>query len=161
MKLHLFHYECKNCGITFKAPQIPGTPYGEFLMRNQSGDLVYLNACQDSVFDETQKLFKEIKLKFKEIYHTNESDVFQNIFSVTCDISSDNTFFNIMQKPLCPTCGKFEVELSWGPTNPPEYIEKNIAPVTHAHWNKLTEKEKKILISDAIDSYLRTHAEDI
>jgi hypothetical protein len=148
MKLHLFRYECKNCENTFKSPQLIGDAYGEFLMRSRNGDIVYLNTFEDKVFDEVEIIFKKIVSSAQ----SNNTRLFQSIFSVSCDSSPEDSAYNIRQKPICPSCGESNIG-HWGPTNPPEYLEEDIKAVAHERWNKLTSEEKKSLVDEAINSY--------
>lgn len=153
MKLQLFQYECKNCGHNFKSPQLIGNPYGEFLMRNEKGDILYLNSFSDPIFDEVEGLFKESKIKIRLIKQEDRINLFQKLFSISCDPDIDGSLYGIGQKPKCPYCGQVKIG-HWGPTNPSEYVDIDIKPVTHNAWNQLSKKEKKERIDTAIDQYL-------
>lgn len=123
-------------------------------MRNKKNKILYLNAFDDSVFSEVGVIFTKIMEDFKKINKFNESDVFQTIFSVSCDqgTGSDENSYCIMRKPTCPYCGKENVGC-WGSTEPPEYIEQDIKLVTHEHWNTLTEQEKYDAVYQATTDY--------
>jgi chloramphenicol O-acetyltransferase len=88
MKLILFYYVCRNCDCNFKSPQLPEYTYGEFLMRTKNGDLIYLDSLKDSTFDEMGKIFDEIKSRYN-VTSLDESDIFQDIYSVACDKNQD------------------------------------------------------------------------
>lgn len=155
MKLLLFYYECKKCNSTFKSPGLIGDAYGEFLMRSKSGKIVYLNSFKDPIFEEFESLFKEVKSKNIEINKANEVNIFQNVFSIACDIACDGTLYSIRNKPVCVNCGDANIG-SWGPTDPAEYIDKDIKSVTHEHWVKLKIEEKKILLRKRLMIILRS-----
>lgn len=149
MKLLLFNYRCAECNTVMKAPGLPDMAYGEFIMFNSSGESVYLNAFQDPIFDEFEVLFKEKSKNFDVINKKNAIHVFQTIFSITCDPSSDGSRYSITTFPSCKNCGSKNIA-SWGPTNPPEYMD-DIKRPTHDEWNKLSNTEKKIKVKEAIE----------
>lgn len=62
MNLQLYIYNCQNWGNAFKSPELAGDPYGEFLMRSASGEIVYLSAFNDSVFQEVKDFFEKSNL---------------------------------------------------------------------------------------------------
>ena len=43
---------------------------------------------------------------------------------------------------------------SWGPVKPVEYIDEDIKSVSHKHWATLTYDEKKLLVENAVTTYL-------
>lgn len=150
MELVNYFYECKNCGTGFKSPELGGNRYGDFLMRNEAGKIVYLNSFDTPVFDEFSKIFHQnIQIINRDISDIEKADIFQEIFSVACDLASDNTPYKIARDPACPSCGKINID-HWREINPPEFIEIDIKPVTHNTWNKLSQAEKESLVDQAI-----------
>lgn len=145
MEFELFYYVCKYCETRFNSPTTKNK-YGEFLMRSNSGELAYLNASEDSVFKEFSSLFDANKKNTKHNCTTirEEIQLIHDTFGFACDPAQDKTYFQISNKAPCPTCGRKEFQ-SWGPTKPPEFIELNIKPVTHANWNNLSQKCKSDL----------------
>ena len=126
--------------------------YGEFIMFNSSGDSVYLNSFQDLIFDEFEILFKEKSKNFDAINEKNAIHIFQTIFSITCDPSTDGSRYSITAFPTCKSCGSKNMA-SWGPTNPPEFTDDIKSP-THEEWNKLSDFEKKVKVEEAIKQVL-------
>ena len=93
MKIILYNYNCGSCGFTFKVPELTEL-YGEFIMRSsKTNDLVYLNAFTDKIFDEIADLFKDNEI-IKSTNRLNDSDLFQSIFSVSCDLASEGPISN-------------------------------------------------------------------
>src|SRR3990167_5444158 len=132
MKALLFNYLCAECNTVTKAPGLPDMAYGEFIMFNSSGDSVYLNSFQDPIFDEFEIVFKEKIKNFDAINEKNATNIFQTIFSITCDPSPDGSKYSITAFPTCKGCGSKKMA-SWGPTNPPEFTDKARLP-THEDW---------------------------
>ncbi len=151
MKLHLYEYECQNCEKTFKSPQLIENAYGEFLMRSERGEVVYLNTFEDKVFDELKQVF--IRNNMSELM--KNIPLFQTVFTITCDFSSEGGVYRIGQKPVCPACRESNIG-HWGPTNPPEVIEKEISHVTHEAWNKLSDSEKTTIILGKVNHILKS-----
>lgn len=152
-QLILYHYRCGCCDFTFKVPELPEV-YGEFIMRsNKANDSVYLNSFNDKVFDEVEYLFKTNEM-VKNTDRLNDPDFFQSIFSISCDLASDGSQYQIGLMPVCPNCDSRDMA-SWGPTNPPEFLAEDIKSVKHEYWNKLTDEEKRDLLNEAIKTYLK------
>ena len=152
MKTLLFNYRCAKCNTITKAPGLPDMAYGEFIMFNSSGDSVYLNAFHDFIFNEFENLFNEQSKNFQAINEKKLINIFQKIFSITCDSSPDGSSYIITNSPACEECGSKKMA-SWGPTNPIEYTN-DLASPTHEEWNKLSEAEKRIRIKEAIEKEL-------
>ena len=88
----------------------------------------------------------------KKTDRLKDAKFFQSIFSVCCDLANDGSSYHIGLLPICPSCGSRDMA-SWGSTNPPEFSEQDIKPVTHERWNKLTIEEKKALVDEAVNNY--------
>lgn len=153
MKLHLFRYECKNCGNIFKFPELFGNPYGEFLLKSKSGKMAYLNAIDSNVFKEFSGLLKSNE-KIIGMQDTKRAKILHHIFDIACDNAPDGSVYGIMQKPACTNCGKSSIG-HWGPTNPPEIVELDVPNVTYEQWNKLSNAEKKIRIDETVERVLQ------
>lgn len=152
MKLQLFYYTCGTCGNTYKSPEIAGV-YGEFLMRNPRGDIVYLNANKDTVFDEFSAILKNHPTIIN-LQEMKRADIFQNIFGSGCDPSEDGTLYQITQEPLCPICGEANFK-SFGPTS--ESIDLDVKSVTHNRWEKLSQEEKEAVVDQALMDHFEKH----
>lgn len=149
----LFRYHCGSCDFTFKVPEL-SEAYGEFIMRsNKTDDSVYLNSFDDMVFDEVANLFKTNEV-VKNTHKLDDADFFQSIFSISCDLASDGSQYQIGLMPVCPNCGSRNM-ISWGPTNPPEFLAEEMKTVKHECWNKLTDEEKRNLLNEAVKTYLK------
>ena len=152
MKQMLYNFRCDSCGSRFKAPEITEV-YGGFIMRsNHINDSVYLNSLDDKVFDEMETLFKSNEI-VKNNGRLNDTDLFQSLFSISCDLASDGSQYQIGLFPICPNCGSRNMA-SWGRTHPLELTEEDMEPVKHENWNKLTDMEKRNLFNEAIKTYL-------
>ena len=142
MILHLLNYHCANCHCVFKVPELAGQAYGEFLLRSIDGaDEAYLNALNDLTYDEVHQLLKSnVKVAHKSANAL--ADILRKIYgAVACDPDGAGGAYQLAGSPKCPSCGSQEIA-SWEATEPPEYIEKEVSPVTHNNWNQLSNEEK-------------------
>ncbi len=153
MKLHYFIYECANCENRFKSPHLTGGGYGDFLMRSEKGDIAYLYAINNDPFQEFSNILEQHS-SIQGMKDAQQAKILHKIFGYACDISLDETRYQITQKPICPACGKCEIK-HWGPTNPPEFVEMNVKSVTHEAWNKLQWKEKQDVVNEALNNYFK------
>jgi len=154
MKLILFEYKCETCQTSFKAPDIPAYSYGEFLLRSyKEQDLRYLNAIESVEYSEVDEELK-INDETCKLDDLKRSDVLQGIFgAVVCDPSITGESFHIGLRPFCQRCGSDKIS-SWQITDPVEFLEMEVKPVTCSNWNKLKLAEKKSKISDAAKIFL-------
>jgi hypothetical protein len=149
MKLQLVKYRCANCGGEFKDPVIGFYSYGEFLLRSSGGDTVYLDAIGDQAYQEVDGL---MKASAKVLGKTSNELVciLRRIYgAVACDPDRMGDFFEIGKFPQCPFCNRQEMEY-WEATEPPEFVEKNIPPVTHVGWNILSHVEKQARVEQVL-----------
>jgi len=154
MKLVLFEYRCKSCGEIFKAPQVSSHAYGEFLLRKKnSSSLRYLDAINSSVYSDVAR---DIKLtpETSGLTEVQQADVLQAIFGVVaCDPDADGQPFHMGLMPRCPHC-KDRDALSWNITDPIEFVETEVPPVTFFVWHGLTPRERKTKILDSVRNFL-------
>jgi hypothetical protein len=153
MNLQLYVYTCRNCKCIFKSPELPGESYGEFLMRNPAGDIVFVSSFRDILFQELENQFNN-NSHVKDIGPLIKTKIFHKIFGLTCDPASDNNKYQIGLLPFCPKC-HLNNNLSWHQTNPPELVDIELSEVTHVNWNKLTDGQKAIILNNAIELYTK------
>jgi hypothetical protein len=158
MKLLLYRYNCRDCQKHFKVPELPINPYGEFLFRSKTtGQVTYLNAIESKEFSEVSKLVDQNK-KVKKIDEMERADILHEIYGYVSDLAPDGSIYESEGLPLCPYCHSNK-NLSWIPTDPPEYVYEEIKVLPHHQWNQLTKDEKKELIDNAIKLLLeREHS---
>lgn len=150
MKVQLFKYHCAKCDCIFKVPKLAAQTYGEFLLRSVDGSSeVYLNALHDSTYDEVHQL---IKANDKMVGKSANAlaDILRKIYgAVACDPDREGGVYQLAGVPKCPACGSQEIA-SWEATEPPEYVEKEVEPVAHQDWNKLSSEEKAHRVDAAL-----------
>jgi hypothetical protein len=142
MRLVLYYYVCKACGTKFKSPHI--NQYGQFLMRSDHGELAYLNAIEDSIFNKIGELLEQ-----EPDYMGNEIDrvkILHDNFGLTCDPAKDGSSFQITNKPKCPKCHNVSYS-SHGETNPPEIVDIDVKQVTHHNWQKITSERQQLILN--------------
>ncbi len=152
MKLHLFYYDCKSCGYSSKSPELFGNPYGEFLLKTNTGKIAYLNAIDSNVFKEVSDLLKN-NIKTSRLSDSKRAKILHRIFYIACDPASDGSVFNIFQKPDCEQCGQNNIG-HWGATEPPELINLNVENIKHQKWTACNKIDKELLLDEALDRIL-------
>ena len=146
MILEMLSYTCSRCGHTFDAPALSQNAYGEFLLWSRSGEIRYLNALEDVAFQAVRNLLVRSG-KLGEVQTLEGAKVLQQLYGdLACDRDDMGVAFEIDSLPPCPQCGSQQMS-SWTPKNPPEVVDKNIEPLSHSHWNSLTDSEKINLVS--------------
>ncbi|MBZ9610920.1 hypothetical protein [Rheinheimera maricola] len=153
MKLQLFKFKCGQCGCQFKAPQIGSDSYGEFILRSVgNADEAYLDAMEDNTYQEVNSLLKS-NLKMISKKPNELASILRKAYGViACDLDKAGKPFFIGCFPKCPSCNMQEVEY-WEATEPPEFIEKTICPVTHVAWSSLSDLEKQEKVDSVISSF--------
>lgn len=146
MKTLKFNYCCAKCGMMFFAPGVSDFSYGEFVMNTDSGKSALLHAVSDSVYQEVCDIVSSLP-EISQKSDTEKSEIIQSVFSVACDVSTDNEKYKIGLKPKCPSCGSHDMA-SWEIATPQGYIE--LEHVSHTYWNSLTSDDKKKLIGSFI-----------
>ncbi len=152
MKLQMYNYQCNKCKNKFKAPELIGDPYGEFLLRSPAGEMRYLPAMNSEVYLNAGDMVDEY-LKDTRLSSVGKAKVLHQIFSLACDLAADSSEFKIGGDPICPACQGNNM-YSWEPTHPAEIIEVEVPLVTHNHWSKLTDLDKQQKIQEAVDRVL-------
>ena len=152
MKLQNYIYQCDACKNKFRAPELLGNPYGEFLLRSLCGEMRYLNAINSVVFSDAGKIVDQL-LEKTQITDLGKAKVLHEIFGLACDLASDNTEFKICGNPICPQCHSNDM-YSWIDVSHQEIVDIDVPDVTHEHWNKLSYSEKQFQINEAVEKFL-------
>lgn len=149
MKLQLFEYCCES-GHLFRAPELPGGSYGEFLLRDQHGmSTAYLNAFDDATYQEVDSLL-ESHPALAGVSATKRADILRSIYgSVACDRTVDGGVLRIGQHPRCPVCSTV-IMRSWDAVRPAEYVDIDVPKVTHSRWSSLDRGQKLDSVAEAL-----------
>lgn len=150
MSAILYDYKCEACGNEFQASGVPELSYGEFILRSESGEEVYLEALCDETFKEVLTLVRRHPL-MKKFDQKKSGEVTQNIFGLACDVAPNGEYYQINMMPQCPSCCSRKIS-KWSECFP--RIESNILPVTHADWQMKTPSEKNEIVDRAIRKML-------
>ncbi|MCA9046418.1 MAG: hypothetical protein KDA69_18980 [Planctomycetaceae bacterium] len=145
----MFRYHCGSCGHWYASPVIGGSPYGEFLLRSESGETRYLNATLDHTFREVRE-FIENDPRATTLNQFKLSDLLHDVYGIACDKDSLGNEFRIGLKARCTHCDQRNIT-EWESVEPPEFVELEIPAVTHESWMKLDESEKQSRVSAAIN----------
>jgi hypothetical protein len=150
MKMQMVKFNCLKCGCQFKAPELGFDSYGEFLLRSAgSASEAYLDAMQDSTYQEVNGLLKS-HARLRELKPNALAAVLRKSYGlIACDLDQTGNAFQIGMFPKCPSCGSQEMA-SWEATDPPEFVEKEISPVTHVAWSSLSDAEKAAKVDLAL-----------
>jgi len=157
MKLTLFEYECKTCGVFFNVPQISQPyAYGEFLLRKKNSSSVrYLNALASRAYSDVAHEL-QIHLDTRGLDELTRSDILQAIFGiVACDLGMDGEPFCMRLSPYCAACHSSSSTF-WRITDPIEFVEIDVPPVTFSVWNGLSDQDRKIKMMQNLHRYLQT-----
>ena len=150
MKLIFCKYDCSHCKNHFKAPELSGAVYGEFLLRSTaSGEIRYLNAFNDSSYDEVSSLMLT-NSEVAALSAVKRANLLQRIYGqVACDRDANGHAYQLGLHPTCPTCST-QTMSNWEFTEPPEFIEIDILPVTHLNWSILSNEVKQKLVQEVL-----------
>lgn len=151
MKLLLYIYKCQKCNHEFKVPQLRGAPYGEFLLRSSKGEISYLYALDDEVFNNCHQILK-VNSKLCGKKDLEIANILHKIFGYICDQAPSGNNYHI-GKPICPNCGGNKMSY-WGPTNPAEIIEEDVPRLTYESWNKLNRNDKIAFFNKLLDEHM-------
>lgn len=157
MNLHLFEYACKPENRRFTAPQIVGG-YGVFLLRSEAeGREAYVEALADDTFGEVGRLV-DVSPRASGLSEWRRAELTQAVFSVASDPAADGTPYVLSRNPRCPFCGSHDVEFVQA-TEPPQFVEAELPPVTHRRWSTLPTDERRRLVDTALKDVLKGDSE--
>lgn len=148
MNLQLYKYTCL-CGHVFKAPHLMEETYGEFLLRSESDELIYLDAVNSNAFNELSELLNN-NSQLKKRKDIDKSDIVQNIFSLVCDLSSQGNIYQIQKFPNCLQCGSSRMDC-WSSIYPYEIVEMEVNSPTFFDWDRLTKEQKRDMIDKTLN----------
>ena len=154
MRFTLVNYICGPNGHPFKAPEIVGNSYGEFLLRSAgTGESRYLNALQDKTYDEVDVLL-QAEPEVAAMPVTKRAKILRKVFGMAaCDRDTSGHPFLIGLHPKCPICGSQEMK-SWETTSPPDTVELDIPSVTHHAWASYSAQDKATRVRDCVAQVL-------
>ena len=153
MHLVLVKYTCSKCSTQFKAPELPNGIYGDFLLRSGiAGDMRFLAAIDDGTYDEVDTLMLEIAAVANQNVH-KRADILREIYGqVACDPDRNGNFFKIGLDPACPSCGS-QSGADWRFTEPPEFVNQDVPPVTHRRWNGMSADAKRAAVLESVAQF--------
>ncbi len=156
MIISLFKYEytCQ-CGHIFYTYNLIGEhSYGEFIMKSEIDELVYLNAFKAKEFDEFSSLLKKNK-KLKNKNKNEIAEIFHIMFTLVCDLSPQGKLYFMDKHPNCPKCLSPYHMASWTPIYPYEVVEMDIKEITFHKWKQLNGEGKNFLIEKGLGYALK------
>jgi len=151
VKLYLYDYQCGECSCGYKVPHL-GCKYGEFLLRDEYGNLAYLNALESTAFHDVSHIVDQSGL-LVNASPRKVSQLKQAIITIVSDRSSDGGLYEIGKKAKCPNCGSTNVIVS-GPTVPAQTLDVTVERVTFNAWENLSPQEKKSLVLKSLKKCL-------
>ncbi len=149
MKLLLFDVVCAGCDHTFKSPDIAPNAYGEFLLRSGvPGETRYLNALQDRAYMEVETLLRA-EARFAELASVPRAKLLHEVFGpAACDPDASGAPLHIGLHEPCPACGS-QQRRSWDASSPVQFVEVDVAVVSHAAWSGLSNAQKSARVREA------------
>lgn len=129
--------------------------YGEFLLRKKNSPSVrYLDALACRAYSDVAHEL-ENNLETSGLDDVTRSDILQAIFGiVACDLDTDGKPFCIGLLPYCDDCNGRSS--TWRISDPIEFVEIDVPPVTFLVWNGLSDQERKIKIMQNLRMFLQT-----
>lgn len=155
MILVMYKYTCKNCGNVFKAPELPGQHYGEFLLRTDQGEVAYLMAITSKPFNDFSMMLDEDP-RLRNYSAGERGTILRAIFGAACDPAPDGNQYAIGRFPPCPKCHSDKMA-SWIDVYPYEVVHNDVPPITTNKWDGSTIDEKRLLVDHALGEYLASN----
>jgi hypothetical protein len=148
IQLQVYKYTCAKCDHAFNALELPGDSYGIFLVRNKSGDIALLPAIEMRDYEQVSEMIAAHP-KLKSLDRFKRSDILQEVFGDTCDLSPDGTAYKMNLPPKCPRCGSTSMA-NWDMIYPPKYVTKDIPIVANLNWASMNDIEKRQTLDAAL-----------
>lgn len=151
MKLQVYRFRCSHCGANFDAPKTIAGSYGEFILQSScTGEIAYLNALEDSTYDEVDRILKRNqRVSDKKTYVV--ADTLRQIYGeIACDPDGMGGAFRIGAHPKCPECGARQMA-GWEEVIPPAFVDVKVQLVKHSNWCSLSIEEKEIKVDEALE----------
>ena len=142
--------KCGACEKWFEVPQIHEYVYGEFLLRAASGELRYLEAIGDDVFEEVSRIVEN----YKRVDERKHAEILHKAYGCAWDPDSHGKQFIVGKNPLCPHCGGKKV-VAEESLYPSKHIDLDVPSVTHNEWSRLRDADKSLRVRTMIDKILK------
>ena len=149
MSAVLFKYTCNSCNTKFNAAGAHEMSYGEFVLRSESGEEVFLEAVSSESFNEVSAIVDDYVVN-QQIEQKLSENLVQKIFGAVCDYGNSNEPFKIGLMPSCPNCSSRDMS-SWSMVNPIELSKIDSAKQTK--WSSFNNNQKKEFVSNLIDFF--------
>ncbi|MEO9518155.1 MAG: hypothetical protein ABJH45_02955 [Paracoccaceae bacterium] len=146
MSAVLYRYMCNSCGTSFDASGVPEMSYGEFILRSESSEEVFLEAITNQAFNDVCKIVDDYMAN-SNIDPNSSEDIVQKVFGSICDYGEKGEQFHIGLMPVCPNCLSRDMA-SWKMINPVQLSK--IENATQTKWASLNDAQRKALIYEKI-----------
>ena len=142
LRFPLFWIECRNCGYRSHTLSDPGDGRFRLLLSKHTHEAALVDCDDDSAFTEICKLVSELVPVGTPLH--KKLQTVDYVFGKICDKGPDGSSYDMTGARECSKCGSRDVE--FGPTDPPEYSEDELARVTHTQWDSMTEDQRRRLV---------------
>lgn len=110
-----------------------------------------MNAVDDPTYKEVGRLIKQ-DIRMVGAKPDILGAVVQGEYgAIACDPDSFGNVFKIGENPKCPVCGCQEMDY-WEETDPAEFADLSLQPVTHVLWSSLSDQEKRARVEKVLSS---------
>ena len=152
MKLQLLQVTCAQCGRDSTVSVMPDGVHGQFILRSAGSlDEVFLDAVHDPTYDEVEGLLNQSRRLMGKDAWFRAHALQRSYGEIACDPDRTGSFFHIGKLPNCPRCGHATLH-SWRPMTPPQFVDRDVAPVTHRAWDALSAPQKAFRVDDVLES---------
>lgn len=145
LTLQKYRNVCAKCMTTYFSLHFPEDTFGPILFGTISGELRFLFPEEDETWIEISDYFQHVVTKLDEPDHERR---FDKALELTVDESPQGERFYIWNRIPCPKCGSLS-RSSWGPVEPPEYLQVRAQPVTHKRWHEMSDEMKSKMIGNS------------
>jgi hypothetical protein len=154
VRLQRWRNVCTACGREYVSLEFGGDGYETVLARSDDGETAFVFPDDSRVWSEVDGIAKPLFDQL-QVPARAQARAFQVAFGRTLDLSTQGTPFVLWGSARCPFCGGGE-RATAGPIEPPEFVEVPPRAVTHQGWRRLTQREKRELIREAIREYVES-----
>ena len=150
--LDVFDSRCKQCNASFEVYGFPDFEYGRRILRTKGGTQMVLLSHEDAVVEEVGSLIQEL-YSGKKLGDRERGVLFNEVFGLTCDPLNGEPI-EANQRPVCPYCGSTTLETFERVPRTP--VNVKLPLITHAAWEKKSEREKLSIIESGLSNRRRS-----
>lgn len=140
------HVVCGRCATAYSTWTDPSDfTYGRFLGVSVHGEVVVLDAFEDSTFDEVSQLVRSNPAG--DLDKRQQVELFQEVLPHVYDPDSTGSTFRFTGTPGCPACGS-TTSATWVVDEGDGWMADSVA--SHRRWDLLSDQDRATCVRDAV-----------